>query len=226
MTQAACAECGCLVDGGVRLATCGDPACCCAGLPVAGAEVPAPLETGPAVAREPAPPGVSRALDRTFRVGMVLKGADGVLELIGGMILLFVAPATIEHVMRSLVAHELSQDPHDFVATHLLHTSTHLSRATTIFGAVYLLSHGAAKLVLVVLVLRDKLWAYPWMMALLVAFIVYQVYRITVVKFSFGLTALSVFDAVLVWLTWREYRARHGRRVPPPPAHTREAPLP
>jgi uncharacterized membrane protein len=152
--------------------------------------------------------GIPRALDRTFKVGMVLKGADGVLELIGGMLLLFVAPATIEHLVRSLVAHELSQDPHDFIATHLLHTATHLTRSSTLFGAVYLLSHGAAKVVLVALVLRDKLWAYPWMIALLVAFIVYQLYRITIVKFSIGLVALTIFDVVLVWLTRREYQAK------------------
>jgi uncharacterized membrane protein len=144
---------------------------------------------------------------------MVLKGADGVLELVGGILLLFLAPATIQHDVRALVAHELSQDPHDFIATHLLHSVTHLSRSTTLFGAVYLLSHGAAKVILVALVLRDKLWAYPWMMALLGAFIVYQVYRITVVKFSFGLAALTIFDMVLVWLTWREYRARHRRSL-------------
>ena len=143
---------------------------------------------------------------------MVLKGADGVLEVVGGILLLFLAPPTIQHLVRSLVAHELSQDPHDFIARHLLHSVTHLSRSTTLFGAVYLLSHGAAKVVLVALVLRDKLWAYPWMMALLVAFIVYQLYRIVIVKVSFGLVGLTAFDVVLVWLTWREYRARHRQR--------------
>ena len=35
------------------------------------------------------------------------------------------------------------------------------------FAAVYLLSHGLSKIVLVALVLRDKLWAYPWLIALL-----------------------------------------------------------
>ena len=64
------------------------------------------------------------------------------------------------------------------------------------FGAIYLLSHGAAKIVLVTLVLRDKLWAYPWLIVLLLAFIAYQLYRITAVHFSVGLTALTVFDAV------------------------------
>jgi uncharacterized membrane protein len=95
-----------------------------------------------------------------------------------------------------------------------LHTSSHLTTSTTLFGAVYLLSHGVAKVVLVALVLRDKLWAYPWLVALLLAFIAYQLYRITAVHFSVGLTLLTIFDAVLVWLTWREYQAKRTRRHP------------
>jgi hypothetical protein len=110
-----------------------------------------------------------------------------------------------------LTAHELSEDPHDLIARYLLHTTAHLSHGTTVFGAIYLLSHGIAKIVLVALVLKDKLWAYPWLIGLLLAFIAYQLYRITAVHFSIGLTLLTVFDAFLVWLTWREYLCR-GRR--------------
>lgn len=152
---------------------------------------------------------MSRTVDRLFRIGMVLKGADGALEIAGGIVLLFVSPASIQHFVRALTAHELSEDPRDYIANHLLHSVVHLNRGLTLFGAVYLLSHGLAKVALVVLVLREKLWAYPWMIALLGLFIAYQVYRLTV-HFSAGITALTVFDCVLVWLTWREYA---GRRV-------------
>jgi|GEM_PF-2069494 hypothetical protein len=31
-----CAECGCVVDRGVRITPCGDPECCCKELPVRG----------------------------------------------------------------------------------------------------------------------------------------------------------------------------------------------
>jgi uncharacterized membrane protein len=164
-------------------------------------------------ASAPAPP-LSPALDKTFRIGLVLKGLDGILEIVGGVLLLFLSPQAIEHIARTLTAHELSEDPHDLIARYILHTSSHLTTSTTLFGAVYLLSHGVAKVVLVVLVLRDKLWAYPWLVALLLAFIAYQLYRITAVHFSVGLTLLTVFDAVLVWLTWREYQARRTRRHP------------
>jgi uncharacterized membrane protein len=64
----------------------------------------------------------------------------------------------------------------------------------------------------VALVLKDKLWAYPWLIGLLLAFIAYQLYRITAVHFSIGLTLLTVFDAFLVWLTWREYRSKRAHQ--------------
>jgi uncharacterized membrane protein len=160
-------------------------------------------------AEPPARP-LSPALDKTFKIGLVLKGLDGVLEVAGGILLLFLSPRAIEHIVRTLTAHELSQDPHDLIARYLVHSASHLTTGTTLFGAVYLLSHGLAKIVLVALVLRDKLWAYPWLIALLLAFIAYQIYRLTAVHFSVGLTALTVFDAALVWLTWREYRSKRG----------------
>ena len=174
-------------------------------------EGPGPGTTTPAPAHGAARP-LSPALDTTFKVGLVLKGLDGVLEVAGGTLLLFLSPHAIQHLARALTAHELAQDPHDLIARYLLHTTAHLNTAITIFGAIYLLSHGIAKIVLVALVLKDKLWAYPWLIALLLAFIAYQLYRITVVHFSAGLTALTVFDAFLVWLTWREYRAKRAHQ--------------
>src|SRR5258708_4454216 len=169
------------------------------------------MTTPPPSASSPARP-LSPALDTTFKIGLVLKGLDGILEVAGGILLLFLSPHAIQHLVRVLTAHELTQAPPDLIARYLLHPTAHLNTGITIFGAIYLLSHGIAKIVLVALVLRDKLWAYPWLIALLLAFIAYQLYRITAVHFSIGLTLLTVFDAFLVWLTWREYRSKRDRR--------------
>lgn len=149
-------------------------------------------------------------LDRAFAVGIVLKGLDGVLELVGGVLLLFVSPATINRLVAALTEHELSEDPRDFIASRLLHAAHGLTGHAVLFGAVYLLAHGLVKVVLVVALLRNQLWAYPWMIAFLLAFIGYQLYRI-VLHPTAGLIALTVFDAIVVWLTYREYRKQ--RRV-------------
>jgi uncharacterized membrane protein len=153
--------------------------------------------------------GKETALDRTFGISVALKGLDGLLEVIGGIVLLFIPPATLQSWVKSLTAHELAQDPHDFIARHLLHSASQLSHGTVLFGAVYLLTHGIAKIVLVVAVLRDQLWAYPWMMALLGVFIIYQVYRLTY-RVTIGLLLLTLFDVFVLVLTALEYRRRRG----------------
>ena len=147
--------------------------------------------------------------DTGFRVSVGLKGLDGVLEILGGIVLLFVSPHSINQFVRWATGHELAQDPHDLIARHLLHSASQLSRSTTLYAAFYLLIHGAAKLILVVLVLRGKLWAYPLLVVLLLAFIVYQVYRLTY-KPSVSLVLLTLFDGFVAWLTWREYRRKRS----------------
>jgi uncharacterized membrane protein len=153
---------------------------------------------------------LSRSLDATFKVSVIIKGIDGALEIIGGLILLFVSPATLDQIVRSLTQHELSEDPHDFIARHLLHSAGQLTRGSTLFAGVYLISHGVAKVVLVVALLRDQLWAYPAMIVLLSAFIAYQLYRLSH-RLTLGLSLLTAFDAFVVWLTWREYQSKRQR---------------
>ncbi|GAA4026747.1 DUF2127 domain-containing protein [Arthrobacter methylotrophus] len=161
-------------------------------------------------------PSRTSLLDKTFRVSLILKGLDGVLELIGGILLLLVTPQQIGDLARFLTQHELAQDPHDFVANSLLHVTSNLSGSATLFGAIYLLLHGLVKIVLVWAVLKDKLWAYPWMIAFLLVFIIYQAYRILVV-FSWGLILLTAFDIFIVWITGREYRIHRARNQQPSP---------
>ena len=148
-------------------------------------------------------PGHRDALDTTFNVALTLKGIDGALELIGGVFLLLVAPASIDHFARWLTQHELSQDPHDFLARHLLHVTGNLHK-TQVFGAIYLLAHGATKLIMVIGLLRRERWAYPFAFVFLGGFLIYQTYRMIYAP-SVGLALLTVFDAFILWLTWREF---------------------
>jgi uncharacterized membrane protein len=149
-------------------------------------------------------------LDRVFAVGIVGKGLNGAVELFGGLLLFVVTPQRIRSLAASWTQSELSEDPHDFIATHLLHTANGLTGHAVLFGAVYLVAHGLVKVVLVVALLLNKLWAYPWMIVVLLLFIGYQLYRI-VLDPTAGLIGLTVFDLVIVALTWREYHEqRHS----------------
>jgi uncharacterized membrane protein len=122
--------------------------------------------------------------DRVFELAIVAKGLNGSAELVGGLLLLTVTPDKIHRLVVALTQGELSEDPHDLLARHLLHTSNGLTGSAVTFGAAYLLLHGLVKVVLVVALLRNKLWAYPWMIAVLLTFV----------------------------LTWREWRLQRRRR--------------
>lgn len=153
-------------------------------------------------------------LDRAFVVGIIGKGLNGAVELLGGLLLLFLTPSQIQHVAIAWTHGELSKDPDDVIATHLLHTADGLTGSALLFGAVYLLAHGVVKVVLVTALLLNKLWAYPWMIVVLLIFIAYQLYRI-LLNPTAGLIGLTVFDIVIVALTWREYHEqRRAHRAP------------
>jgi uncharacterized membrane protein len=144
-------------------------------------------------------------LDQSFRVSVTLKGIDGILEIVGGLIVLWISPSGVNHLVALLMEHELSEDPHDLIAAHLLSASSSLTQGGNILASLYLLSHGLAKVVLVVALLFNKLWAYPSMIGLLILFIAYQLYRISY-SHSLGLILLTVFDVFVIWLTWKEYK--------------------
>jgi uncharacterized membrane protein len=146
-------------------------------------------------------------IDRAFHVSLLLKGIDGLLECIGGIFLLLVKPEQINSWARSLTEGELSHDPHDFIANHILKTAHEVTGASLLFGALYLLSHGVVKLVLVIEVLRNHLWAYIALIVVTALFIIYQLFRI-IDEFSLGLFLLTVLDFVIIYLTQKEYR-RH-----------------
>lgn len=153
--------------------------------------------------------------DRFFYVAIIFKGLDGVLELIGGTLLLFVAPDKIKQLAILITQPELTEDPNDFIANHVLQGTAGLTDHVVLFGAIYLLAHGIVKVVLVTALLRQKLWAYPWMIAVLIIFILYQLYQLSVTP-SAGLVALTVFDILIVVLTWHEYRRHRARRIGTP----------
>lgn len=154
-----------------------------------------------------------KLLDRTFFVSLIVKLADGVLELVGGAVLLLMTPGQIRRAVAAVTRGELAEDPNDLVANLLVRYAGQLNVSLTVFGAWYLLVHGVVKVLLVAAVLRDHLWAYPWLIGFLVAFIGFQGYEL-VVHYSWGLLLLTLFDIFIVYLTVREYRRHKARRAP------------
>src|SRR2546430_2188050 len=144
---------------------------------------------------------------RLFAASVLIKGVDGVLETIGGILFMFVSPKALNTVVAFLTAHELSEDPDDWFATTLRHVVHNLSSDTKLFVSAYLVAHGFIKCFLVAGLLRKKLWAYPAALWFLGIFILYQLYRFSHTH-SLGLLALSAFDVFVASLVWLEYRSQ------------------
>ena len=150
--------------------------------------------------------GSSPARKRLFRISVTLKGLHAALEIAGGVALLAIGPGVLLRVMAALTQDQLARDRRDVIADAIYHVVQNLALGGKNFAAFYLLSHGILKILLVGALLRRKRWAYPVAEAVFGAFIAYQLYRFTFTR-SIGLIALSLFDAVVLWLIWLEYRA-------------------
>ncbi len=140
-----------------------------------------------------------------FEAALLLKGLHAALEIVGGVLLWFVRPDALNTLVRILTQNELVEDPKDLVANLLVRMGQHYSANAQHFGVFYLLSHGLVKVVLVLLLWRRKLWAYPLAVEVLVLFIAYQVFRWTSTH-SILLIFLSALDGLIIWLTVAEYR--------------------
>jgi uncharacterized membrane protein len=161
-------------------------------------------------------------LDRWFEIGIVLKGLNGAVELTAGLILAVVGPSRLRAFVIDFASPRVTANPNDLIAVEILRGTSALTAQTVQFAAIYLLAQGAVKLVLVVALLQNRLWAYPVMITVLVGFISYQLYRIVFVAPNPGLLVLTAFDSVILVLTWREYRRRRRHRASDPSSDSTE----
>ena len=153
------------------------------------------------------------ALDKAFAIGIGLKALDAIVELVGGLFVLFGGTDRLQALVHRMLGSEWGEGASGFVAAHLLHGSAHLQHGTVLFAAIYLLVHGVAKLVVVAELLRGKLWAYPGLIILLTVFVLYQIYHMATTGLTLGYLVLTVFDLVIIALTAAEYARHRALRV-------------
>ena len=147
---------------------------------------------------------------RLFELAIFVKGVDGVLETVGGLLILFVPLHSLDTLASSLLAHELAVESHDWLVHAIRHLLDSLSMSTKLFASVYLIGHGLVKVFLVYALWREKLWAFPLALWFIAAFVAYQLYRFTHTH-SPALLAFALVDVCVAWFVWGEYVARKPR---------------
>jgi uncharacterized membrane protein len=142
---------------------------------------------------------------RLFKVTLLLKALHSLLEIISGTLLAAMRTDTLSGIAKFVTQGELFEDPNDLIANYFLRLAQNVSVSSKATAGFFLLSHGTVELVLVLTVMRRCAWAYPAFMVALGLLIGYQSYQLWHV-FSVGLTALTIFDTLVLVLTWNEYR--------------------
>jgi uncharacterized membrane protein len=149
-------------------------------------------------------------LDKIFEVSIIIKGIEGVFELLGAAVLIIGGQGIITWLTTLLTRQELSSDPHDTLSNFILHTGQHLASGGSTYVVAYLIVHGVIKLIAVFSLLRNQLWGYPFSLATLGIFMIYQIYQVYV-DHSWFIAALTIFDVFLLWLIWREWQMQKVR---------------
>lgn len=144
-------------------------------------------------------------LHRLFEMGIAAKAVFAVIEAAAGLALLATPNAAIQGWLHWLTRNDLIESPSDPLARRILAAVGHLDAGSQHFYAIYLLTHGVIKLAVLTLLARRVAAAYPLAIAVFSGFVAYQMHRWTLTG-SPVMLALSAFDAVVIWLTWREWR--------------------
>ena len=145
------------------------------------------------------------AVHAAFKVSLFFKGAFALVEIAASIFAYFVTKQFLIDLVQGITAAELSEDPRDFIATHLFHAAQDMSVSSQRFTAIYLLAHGVVKLWLICGLWRKKLGYYRAAIAVFIVFIAYQVYRYHLSP-SLPLLLITILDVVVIALTWIEYR--------------------
>jgi len=146
-------------------------------------------------------------LHDVFELAVSFKALYGVIETAGGVVLFVIGPAALMRFSNWLADYGLNDDygvasPFD---NFILNRVQHVTAGTWNFIAFYLVLHGMFNIIIVALLWRKKLWAYPAAMGFFGAFIFYQIGRFTFTH-AWGLVLASVIDVLTIGLIWEEYR--------------------
>jgi len=152
-----------------------------------------------------------KTIDKIFELGIFIKSIFGFFEILAGIVLAISGRLVVNNLIIALTQQEISEDPNDFIANHLMAAANSFSAGGNIFAIVYLIFHGAVNIFLAIALLKNKIWAYPWAIAGFSLFIFYQGFRYFHTHFPL-LLSLTVFDIFFVFVVWLEYKKKLSRR--------------
>ncbi|MGE5631024.1 MAG: DUF2127 domain-containing protein [Caulobacteraceae bacterium] len=140
-----------------------------------------------------------------FYGGLVIKAIDALIEFIGGILLIFLSHNWLNRLIQLIALPEIREDPNDIVMNYFIKLGQNFSISSQHSVAIYLLLHGTAKLAVIWLLLKRKLWGYPLAVVMLGLFIAYELYSF-MHSLSLLLLILIIIDAAMIAIIILEYK--------------------
>lgn len=137
-----------------------------------------------------------------FMVSVILKGLVSLSEVVVGIAVLLIPP----QIIISLTLTLLNYLPIASVQAKLIAEVSKYTSSTALFVSLYLLSRGLVKVGLVWGLLKGKLIAYPLSLGVLALLVLYQTYQIITPPFSLIIFAITLFDLVVMYFVYREWK--------------------
>jgi uncharacterized membrane protein len=139
-----------------------------------------------------------------FKWSVIAKGIISLGEVFTGLALLVIPKAIIVTLVQGLGVW-LSAHTDSAIAAKVVGELAKFGNGTALFVAFYLLSRGLIKCFLIWGLLKNLLWAYPASLFVLGMFVLYQLYEILTAGSVFVI-AITMFDLVVMYFIWREWR--------------------
>jgi uncharacterized membrane protein len=139
-----------------------------------------------------------------FKGSLFLKGAISFFEIVFGTVALFIPVSAITTFAGFITQDEINEDPGNFLANHILSAAHLITTLGTVYIGLYLISRGLLKLGLIIALFKNKLWAYPWSLAVLGTFMIFQIYEI-IKAHSLAVIIITLFDCVVMYSIWKEW---------------------
>ena len=147
-----------------------------------------------------------------YVVTIAIKGFDGGLEMLAGLLILVTGPQRLYHWAVRITAPELGGN-HEEAARAIRHGAERLAESPSHYVMFYLLVHGILKLGIAVALLRGgHRWVFPVASLILSGFIAYMSWRLSL-RFSNWLLGFALFDVLTLVLVLNEW-ARGPRARP------------
>ena len=144
-----------------------------------------------------------------FLAAIAIKGIDGLIETVLGILIAVVGPDRLFFFIAQFTTPELEFNPSNHIARAIQNGAAGLAR-TAGFAVFYLLMHGIVKMGIAVNLLRDKRWIFAPACVILAGFVAYLGYHAAahLSWWSLSFALFDLFTLALVINEWMRVRAR------------------